>query len=152
MRPIRPIVREIPAIFPILPTVQSPPRTNAIHSGSDLGDGSEDEQPDGSEHGHGRIGRTSTAALAAAGITRACNPPDNDLFCPDDPVTRGQVAAFINRTSSNRSVCAIESTNSGAFPPVSADSGSLCHTASTVPCSFRSSARLCGVAMRARKE
>ena len=38
------------------------------------------------------------AALAAAGITRGCNPPDNDLFCPDDPVTRGQVAAFINRT------------------------------------------------------
>ncbi|MGV2386075.1 MAG UNVERIFIED_CONTAM: S-layer homology domain-containing protein, partial [Thermobifida fusca] len=35
------------------------------------------------------------AALAAAGITRGCNPPDNTLFCPDDPVTRGQMAAFL---------------------------------------------------------
>lgn len=35
--------------------------------------------------------------LAAAGITAGCNPPDNDRFCPDDPVTRGQMAAFLNR-------------------------------------------------------
>jgi len=38
------------------------------------------------------------AALAAAGITKGCNPPANDMFCPGDPVTRGQVAAFFNRT------------------------------------------------------
>jgi hypothetical protein len=36
-------------------------------------------------------------ALAAAGITRGCNPPDNDRFCPDEPVTRGQVASFLVR-------------------------------------------------------
>src|SRR5919106_5858722 len=30
-------------------------------------------------------------------ITRGCNPPDNDRFCPDDPVTRGQTAAFFVR-------------------------------------------------------
>jgi hypothetical protein len=35
--------------------------------------------------------------LGNAGITRGCNPPDNYLFCPDDYVTRGQMAAFINR-------------------------------------------------------
>ncbi|MFO7292941.1 MAG: S-layer homology domain-containing protein, partial [Acidimicrobiia bacterium] len=35
--------------------------------------------------------------LAAAGITRGCNPPDNDRFCPDDPITRGQMAAFLFR-------------------------------------------------------
>lgn len=35
--------------------------------------------------------------LAAEGITRGCNPPVNDLFCPDDPVTRGQMAAFLHR-------------------------------------------------------
>ena len=35
------------------------------------------------------------AALAAAGITRGCNPPDNTLFCPDDPVTRGEWAIRI---------------------------------------------------------
>lgn len=36
--------------------------------------------------------------IASKGITRGCNPPTNDLFCPDDPVTRGQMAAFIRRT------------------------------------------------------
>lgn len=35
--------------------------------------------------------------LASTGITRGCNPPINDRFCPDDPVTRGQMAAFLNR-------------------------------------------------------
>ncbi|MEN8238772.1 MAG: S-layer homology domain-containing protein [Actinomycetota bacterium] len=36
-------------------------------------------------------------ALAAAGITKGCNPPDNDRFCPDEVVSRGQMAAFIAR-------------------------------------------------------
>lgn len=36
-------------------------------------------------------------ALAESGITRGCNPPDNDLFCPDDTVSRGQMAAFLRR-------------------------------------------------------
>lgn len=35
--------------------------------------------------------------LAEQGITRGCNPPDNTLFCPEDTVTRGQMAAFLNR-------------------------------------------------------
>ncbi len=35
--------------------------------------------------------------LATAGITKGCNPPDNDRYCPDDPVTRGQMAAFLVR-------------------------------------------------------
>ena len=35
--------------------------------------------------------------LAAQGITKGCNPPDNDRFCPDNPVTRGQIAAFLVR-------------------------------------------------------
>jgi S-layer homology domain len=35
--------------------------------------------------------------LATAGITKGCNPPDNDRFCPDDVVTRGQMAAFLQR-------------------------------------------------------
>lgn len=36
-------------------------------------------------------------SLAEARITRGCNPPENDKFCPDDTVTRGQTAAFIVR-------------------------------------------------------
>jgi hypothetical protein len=36
-------------------------------------------------------------AIAAEGITKGCNPPNNDLYCPDDVVTRGQMAAFLVR-------------------------------------------------------
>lgn len=36
-------------------------------------------------------------AIAAEGITQGCNPPDNTLYCPSDPVTRGQMAAFLVR-------------------------------------------------------
>jgi S-layer homology domain len=35
--------------------------------------------------------------LSGTGVTRGCNPPTNDRFCPDDPVTRGQMAAFLVR-------------------------------------------------------
>jgi hypothetical protein len=36
-------------------------------------------------------------AVADAGITKGCNPPANSRFCPDDAVTRGQMAAFVVR-------------------------------------------------------
>jgi hypothetical protein len=35
--------------------------------------------------------------IAAAGITLGCDPPTNERFCPDDPITRGQMAAFLVR-------------------------------------------------------
>ena len=35
--------------------------------------------------------------MGAAGVTKGCNPPENDRFCPDDFVTRGQMAAFFER-------------------------------------------------------
>jgi len=35
--------------------------------------------------------------IAAAHITYGCNPPDNDAFCPQQDVTRGQMAAFLAR-------------------------------------------------------
>ena len=35
--------------------------------------------------------------LAAEGITQGCNPPLNDRFCPNDRVTRGQMATFLVR-------------------------------------------------------
>jgi 5'-nucleotidase len=37
--------------------------------------------------------------LSASGITRGCNPPANDEFCPNDPITREQMAAFFHRAS-----------------------------------------------------
>ncbi len=36
-------------------------------------------------------------SLAAAGIMRGCNPPANTMICPDQPVTRAQVAAVVRR-------------------------------------------------------
>lgn len=35
--------------------------------------------------------------LFAEGITKGCNPPTNDMYCPEDTLTRGQVAAFLRR-------------------------------------------------------
>jgi hypothetical protein len=46
----------------------------------------------------GSIFETDIERLAAAGITKGCNPPINDHFCPDALVTRGQMAAFMTRT------------------------------------------------------
>ncbi len=40
--------------------------------------------------------------LAASGITNGCNPPANDRFCPEDSVTRGQMAAFLKRALGDR--------------------------------------------------
>jgi len=31
------------------------------------------------------------------GITKGCNPPDNDEFCPTRQITRGEMAAFLRR-------------------------------------------------------
>src|SRR5690606_15058075 len=45
----------------------------------------------------GHLFEAEIAAIASAGITRGTNPPRNDRFSPDAPVTRGQAAAFLNR-------------------------------------------------------
>jgi hypothetical protein len=37
------------------------------------------------------------AKLATAGVTLGCNPPDNDQFCPDQPMTRAEMATFLMR-------------------------------------------------------
>ncbi|MPZ54855.1 MAG: hypothetical protein GEU79_19380 [Acidimicrobiia bacterium] len=36
-------------------------------------------------------------AIRAAGITYGCNPPHNWYFCPDEPITRGEMTAFLRR-------------------------------------------------------
>lgn len=46
---------------------------------------------------NGNIHEANIEAIAAEGITRGCNPPINDLYCPSSTVTRGQMAAFLNR-------------------------------------------------------
>lgn len=44
------------------------------------------------------------AWLADHGITKGCNPPANDMFCPSDNVTREQMAAFMKRLATGRVV------------------------------------------------
>ncbi len=39
--------------------------------------------------------------MADVGVTKGCNPPENDLFCPKNYVTREQMAAFMHRLSEN---------------------------------------------------
>jgi poly-gamma-glutamate capsule biosynthesis protein CapA/YwtB (metallophosphatase superfamily) len=43
----------------------------------------------------GNIHEGAIEAIAAIGITKGCGT--DDLYCPDDPVTRGQMAAFLVR-------------------------------------------------------
>ena len=45
----------------------------------------------------GTTHEASIEAIAVEGITKGCNPPFNDRFCPFDPVTRGEMAAFLVR-------------------------------------------------------
>jgi hypothetical protein len=47
--------------------------------------------------GVGSVFEDDINRLAAAGVTRGCNPPANTEFCPDAYVTRGQMAAFLVR-------------------------------------------------------
>ena len=35
--------------------------------------------------------------IAEAGITKGCNPPVNDKYCPQREITRGEMAAFLRR-------------------------------------------------------
>jgi hypothetical protein len=46
---------------------------------------------------HESIFASDIEKLAAAGITKGCNPPTNDRYCPDHKVTREQMAAFLVR-------------------------------------------------------
>jgi hypothetical protein len=45
----------------------------------------------------GSVFEGDIAKLAAAGITKGCNPPANDRYCPADPVQRDQMASFLAR-------------------------------------------------------
>ncbi len=63
--------------------------TRALNLGA--GDGVDFTDDDGS------VFEAAIESLAAAGITQGCNPPTNTHFCPDDYVTRGQMAAFLKR-------------------------------------------------------
>ena len=45
----------------------------------------------------GNIHESAIDILGTAGVTKGCNPPANDQFCPDRTITRGEMAAFLYR-------------------------------------------------------
>ncbi len=45
----------------------------------------------------GNVHEGAIEGIAAVGITRGCNPPSNDRYCPDSTVNREQMAAFLAR-------------------------------------------------------
>ncbi len=46
---------------------------------------------------NGHVLEGAVNRLAAAGITKGCNPPDNDQFCPNRILTRAETATFLTR-------------------------------------------------------
>ncbi|HVR77966.1 MAG TPA: hypothetical protein VMS99_06185 [Acidimicrobiia bacterium] len=46
---------------------------------------------------NGHLFEADIDAIADVGITKGCNPPTNSRYCPDDDVTRGEMAAFLRR-------------------------------------------------------
>ncbi len=68
--------------------------TIAASAGAALPPGGTFTDDDGNTH-EGNI-----EAIAAADITKGCNPPFNDEYCPDQPVGRDEMAAFIRRALS----------------------------------------------------
>ena len=45
----------------------------------------------------GSIFETDINNLAAAGVSKGCNPPDNNLYCPRQNVRRDEMASFLGR-------------------------------------------------------
>lgn len=56
-----------------------------------LPDGGTFVDDDGNQH------EPSIEAIAAVGVTKGCNPPANDRYCPGQSVTRAQMASFFVR-------------------------------------------------------
>lgn len=44
---------------------------------------------------NGNIHEGSIEAIAEAGITKGCNPPIDDRYCPNDEVSKAEMAAFL---------------------------------------------------------
>lgn len=82
------------------------------------------------------------AALAEAGITRGCNPPENTRYCPQEPVTREQMASFLVRALE------LEPAADGAFTDTSgsvhrADIAALAEADITRGCNPPDNTRFC---------
>ena len=45
----------------------------------------------------GSVHEANIDIIAEEGITRGCNPPTNDRYCPNREITRGEITAFVRR-------------------------------------------------------
>jgi hypothetical protein len=45
----------------------------------------------------GSVHQANIDIMYDQGITKGCNPPENDRFCPTRQITRGEIAAFLRR-------------------------------------------------------
>lgn len=68
---------------------------------------------------------TDIGWMADNGVTRGCNPPSNNRYCPKDNVTREQMAAFIRRLATTRVVDAGRLDGRDATDFARADTGCL---------------------------
>lgn len=77
----------------------APESTEIIAPASDPPVAAPDTVPTGGDFADvdGNVHAGSIEAIAAAGISLGCNPPTNDLYCPSDVMTRGEMAAFLSR-------------------------------------------------------
>jgi hypothetical protein len=77
--------------------------------------------------------------LGTAGITQGCNPPTNNMFCPTDFVTRGQMAAFLSRALDLTPITPPPPTSSTSSTSSSSSSSSSLSTSTTVDSSTSTS-------------
>ncbi|HSJ33636.1 MAG TPA: S-layer homology domain-containing protein [Acidimicrobiia bacterium] len=91
----------------------------------------------------GSVFEADIEKLAASGITRGCNPPVNDRFCPDDRVTRGQMAAFLHRALPDLAVTASANFTDTAGSVFEADVAWLAGTGVTRGCNPPANDRFC---------
>lgn len=56
-----------------------------------------EEGPNAFTDDNGNIHEPSINRIAAAGVTKGCDPPTNAHYCPSQRVTRGQMASFLGR-------------------------------------------------------
>jgi hypothetical protein len=78
-------------------SVSSPNITLTIGSGGGGGGGGGGTPDNPFIDDDGHLFENAIEWLASKGITQGCNPPTNDRFCPNDPVTRGEMAVFLVR-------------------------------------------------------
>lgn len=76
--------------------------------------------------------------LADNQVTRGCNPPTNDRFCPGDNVSREQMAAFMRRLAGASGVASSQVTE--VHPPVGYLSGPTLLEVARITVSARSDA------------